>query len=79
MKWTDVYDIAMALTDTHPDTDPQYVSFVDLHRWICELEAFDDDPTFDRHLNSQYSVYAKERHYTWNCSGFVRFQISKNP
>ena len=31
MKWTDVYDIAMALTDEYPDTDPQYVNFVDLH------------------------------------------------
>ncbi|MDD9888992.1 MAG: Fe-S cluster assembly protein IscX [Gammaproteobacteria bacterium] len=44
MKWTDVYDIAMALADQYPDTDPQYVNFVDLHRWICELEDFDDDP-----------------------------------
>ena len=44
MKWTDVYDIAMALTDSYPDTDPQYVNFVDLHRWVCELEGFADDP-----------------------------------
>ena len=44
MKWTDVYDIAMALADQYPDTDPQYVNFVDLHRWVCELEDFDDDP-----------------------------------
>tara|TARA_B100000029_G_C17583980_1_gene960560 strand:+ start:1974 stop:2171 length:198 start_codon:yes stop_codon:yes gene_type:complete len=44
MKWTDVYDIAMALTDQHPDTDPQYVNFVDLHSWVCDLEDFDDDP-----------------------------------
>lgn len=44
MKWTDVFDIAMALVDAHPDVDPQYVNFVDLHRWVCELEEFDDDP-----------------------------------
>lgn len=44
MKWTDVYDIAMALADEYPDTDPQYVSFVNLHKWICALEDFDDDP-----------------------------------
>ena len=44
MKWTDVYDIAMALTDQYPDTDPQYVNFVDLHGWVCDLEDFDDDP-----------------------------------
>ena len=44
MKWTDVFDIAMALTDQYPETDPQYVNFVDLHRWVCDLEEFDDDP-----------------------------------
>ena len=44
MKWTDVFDIAMALADQYPDTDPQYVNFVNLHRWVCDLEEFDDDP-----------------------------------
>lgn len=44
MKWTDVFDIAMELADEHPDVDPQYVNFVDLHRWVCELDGFDDDP-----------------------------------
>ncbi|WP_233863085.1 Fe-S cluster assembly protein IscX [Paraburkholderia adhaesiva] len=44
MKWTDVQDIAIALTDTHPEVDPQYVRFTDLHRWITELEGFDDNP-----------------------------------
>lgn len=44
MKWTDTFEIAMALADSFPDTDPQYVNFVDLHRWVCELEDFEDDP-----------------------------------
>ncbi len=44
MKWTDVNDIAIELAEQHPDVDPQWVSFVDLHRWVCELEDFDDDP-----------------------------------
>ena len=44
MKWTDTFDIAIALVDKYPDVDPQYVNFVDLHRWICELDEFDDDP-----------------------------------
>lgn len=44
MKWTDVFDIAIQLADAHPETDPQYVNFVDLHRWICQLDEFDDDP-----------------------------------
>jgi len=44
MKWTDVNDIAIELAERHPDVDPQYVNFVDLHRWVCELADFDDDP-----------------------------------
>jgi len=44
MKWTDVQQIAIALTEQHTDVDPQYVRFTDLHRWVCELEGFDDDP-----------------------------------
>jgi FeS assembly protein IscX len=44
MKWTDVQEIAMALTDKHGDIDPQYVRFTDLHRWVTELEEFEDDP-----------------------------------
>ena len=44
MKWTDVLDIAIELADTHPDVDPQYVRFTDLHRWVTELPGFDDAP-----------------------------------
>lgn len=44
MKWTDTIDIAIELVEKYPDIDPQYVNFVDLHRWVCELAAFDDDP-----------------------------------
>lgn len=44
MKWTDVRDIAIALAEAHPDVDPQYVRFTDLHRWVMELPGFVDDP-----------------------------------
>ena len=44
MKWTDVFEIATQLADAYPNTDPQYVNFVDLHRWVCELDEFEDDP-----------------------------------
>lgn len=44
MKWTDTLEIAIALADKHPDVDPQFVRFTDLHRWVCELEGFSDDP-----------------------------------
>jgi len=44
MKWTDTLEIAIQLDEAHPDVDPQYVRFTDLHDWVCALEEFDDDP-----------------------------------
>ncbi len=44
LKWLDSLDIAIALDEAHPDVDPQYVRFTDLHEWICGLDEFDDDP-----------------------------------
>jgi FeS assembly protein IscX len=44
MKWTDTQEIAIALAETHPDVDPMKVNFVDLHRWVCALPGFSDDP-----------------------------------
>lgn len=42
--WTDIQDIARDLAEFHPEEDPQYVRFTDLHRWVCELPQFKDDP-----------------------------------
>lgn len=44
MKWTDVHQIAIALTDNYPDTDPRYIRFTDLHQWVMGLDGFSDDP-----------------------------------
>ena len=44
MKWTDTQDIAIALTDRYPDTDPNTVRFTDLMQWVMALPGFDDDP-----------------------------------
>jgi FeS assembly protein IscX len=44
MRWTDVTDIAIELDESHPDVDPQYVRFTDLHQWVCDLKDFDDNP-----------------------------------
>ncbi|HEY4370472.1 MAG TPA: Fe-S cluster assembly protein IscX [Burkholderiales bacterium] len=44
MKWTDTRDIAIALVDAHPDVDPKNIRYTDLHKWVCALEGFDDDP-----------------------------------
>ena len=44
MKWIDAQLIAEELYDRNPDLDPKTVRFTDLHKWICELEDFGDDP-----------------------------------
>ncbi len=44
MRWIDVTDIAIELDEAHPDVDPQYLRFTDLHRWVCQLQGFEDDP-----------------------------------
>ncbi len=44
LRWTDTREIAIALAEAHPDVDPQMVRFTDLHRWVCELPEFADDP-----------------------------------
>jgi FeS assembly protein IscX len=43
MKWTDTQEIAVALYEKFPDTDPKTVRFTDLHRWVMELDGFSDD------------------------------------
>jgi FeS assembly protein IscX len=44
MNWKDTFDIAIALDEAHPDVDPQWVRFTDLHGWVCALPEFADDP-----------------------------------
>ena len=44
MKWTDTIRIAEELNDKFPDIDPLTIRFTDLHRWVCELDGFDDAP-----------------------------------
>lgn len=43
MKWVDIQDIAIALSEKHPQVDPKTVRFVDLHNYVVDLEEFDDD------------------------------------
>src|SRR5215475_10209737 len=42
--WDNFEDIAIALTDKFPDTDPLTVRFTDMHKWITELDGFSGDP-----------------------------------
>ena len=44
LDWLDVLDIAIELNDRFPDIDPQWISFPDLHKKICNLDNFIGDP-----------------------------------
>ncbi len=44
MKWTDVLEIAIALSEKHSDVNPLQINFVDLRDWVLALDEFNDDP-----------------------------------
>ncbi|MDR1274849.1 MAG: Fe-S cluster assembly protein IscX [Candidatus Accumulibacter sp.] len=44
MKWSDINDLAFALSEAHSDTDPAKINFLDLMNSILALPDFDDDP-----------------------------------
>ena len=44
LTWDDAEGIALALLEKFPDTDPLSIRFVDLHKWVTNLEGFADDP-----------------------------------
>ena len=44
LTWNDFEGLAEQLAEAHPETDPLQARFTDLHRWICELPDFADDP-----------------------------------
>ncbi len=44
LTWTDSEDIGLQLHEKYPDVDPLTARFTELHRWVCELPDFGDDP-----------------------------------
>ena len=44
LSWNQIDDIAFALCEKFPAVDPLTIRFTDLHKWICELDGFNDDP-----------------------------------
>lgn len=44
LTWADSEEIGIRLHEKFPQLDPLTVRFTDLHRWVCELEGFEDDP-----------------------------------
>jgi FeS assembly protein IscX len=43
MKWTDINDLAIELSEAHAEVDPLKINFVDLMNWVIALPDFDDD------------------------------------
>jgi FeS assembly protein IscX len=44
LKWTDTLDIAIELSERHPEIDPSAIRFTELHAWVMALPDFHDDP-----------------------------------
>jgi FeS assembly protein IscX len=44
LTWDQPDDIALELYEKFPDLDPTNIRYTDLHKWITELDDFDDDP-----------------------------------
>jgi len=44
ITWDQIDNIALSLQEKFPDLNPLTVRFTDLHKWITELDGFDDDP-----------------------------------
>lgn len=44
LKWVDVQDIAIELSEAWPDIDPASINFVELRDKVTALPSFDDDP-----------------------------------
>jgi FeS assembly protein IscX len=63
MKWTDVRDIAIELEEAHPDADVVNLRFTDLHKWVCALPGFDDDPkrSNEKILEAIQAAWLEER------------------
>lgn len=63
LKWVDIREIVELLLERHPDVDPMTLRFTDLHRWVCELPGFDDNPgrSNEKILEAIQMVWVDER------------------
>ena len=43
IDWSDIQEIAIELSENFPEIDPQWISFPDLHKKICNLDVFNGD------------------------------------
>lgn len=63
MMWTDVYLIAAALEERHPDEDNVNLRYTDLIQWVLELDGFSDSPVRcnERILEAIQAAWIDER------------------
>ena len=63
LKWTDTFEIAIALEEKFPEIDNINLRFTDLHRWILDLDGFQDDPnkSNEKILESIQMAWIEER------------------
>jgi len=45
LGWRDAEEIGIRLFEKFPGIDPLTVRFTDLHRYVTELDGFEDEPT----------------------------------
>ncbi|MDR0588837.1 MAG: Fe-S cluster assembly protein IscX [Burkholderiales bacterium] len=50
LSWRDALAIAERLAEEHADVDPRFIRFTDLHRFVCELDDFEDRPDASNEL-----------------------------
>ncbi len=43
LTWDDAEDIGIELFEKFPEMNPLEVRFTDLHKWVTELDGFDDE------------------------------------
>ena len=63
LRWTDIYDIAIALEEGHPDVDIVNLRFTDLWKWVQALPEFGDDParSNEKILEAIQAAWIEER------------------
>lgn len=69
LAWDNTDNIALALLEKFPDTDPLTVRFTDLHKWVTELEDFSDDPKASNEGKLEAIQMAWHQEYTEAKSG----------
>lgn len=44
MRWTDTFEIAIALEEQHPEVDNVNLRYTDLRQWVLALPGFEGHP-----------------------------------